>query len=276
MKESAPLRKISSEGSICTIRMLISFDDRDFGKLDIESALVDTISSSMSRQIPITRRSHPTTKGFSLAPHVLRYRKTSAYSGTEVLRHKNDNTNLHKMEGFSGSVAMTTQYNGLLLSLPCVPKQKTIQFVVGKQEDEGSAGHNHQITRWIRRHSLFHRHSACYSAKGPLINETEKDGAYSFRLRRSLSVDTMQKKRLDVTLLAPGNSHFDICSWIPPELQRRKTLGNRIKRVARGLNLVDMHWPPRKHSNISTKSGGSAEATTTTTSLKIQTCVSRT
>uniref|UniRef100_A0A5K3EQK0 CBS domain-containing protein n=1 Tax=Mesocestoides corti TaxID=53468 RepID=A0A5K3EQK0_MESCO len=236
------VRKTMSEGSICTIRMLISFDDRAVNKQDFESVLVNNLSLSVGTPAQATHRTHSETNRCSHAMHhlldaVRRRRGSVAVTHEKPLHCRHSS---QRADEFSGSVALITHHTGLLLGLPNTEKQKTVHFVVGKQDDDEAGSHH---SRWSRKSKIFQRHSACTPPK------CTEDEVLAFPLRRSVSLGKLSEglnKCMDVVLKSSDSSYLDFHS-----LYNKKTFGRRIRRVARGLNLKDMHWLSRKHSTAS-------------------------
>ena len=152
------IRKTQSEGSICTIRMLISVDDREIGKFGVESALVDNLSHSMGNSTPLGDSTHRYSsqshqRHFFHMHNLLAAMKRYKSSFHQENHYFHNHHHHHHHEEFSGHVVLTTHHTGLLLSLPNTAKPtKTVHFVVGKQEDEKT---NHHL---IRKRSRFLSH----------------------------------------------------------------------------------------------------------------------
>ncbi|VDL57420.1 unnamed protein product [Hymenolepis diminuta] len=289
------VRRAKSEGSVCNIRMLISYDDRTLlANQDLEYILLSNFSHSLG---------NPTPSGYNQTPHyesrkvlcskrnflgtMMRQKSSAGQSNQNSFLNQNHRHSVHKMEEFSGRIPLKTHHTGLLLSLPPnygnsqPPKSsKTVHFLVGKQED-------YEIpplpVRRSKRSRLFPRHSVSGTASKINLNEAtpktteEEDIVMEFPLRRSVSLDPLSERRgkcMDIVFQHTESHVLD---------SGKKTLGKRMKRVKRGLNLTDMHWISRKHSassGISLKSTGSYHATQAgevplvSLSLRIQTDVS--
>ncbi|KAH9282923.1 5'-AMP-activated protein kinase subunit gamma-2 [Echinococcus granulosus] len=285
------IRKTKSEGSICIIRMLISFDDRAVIRGDVESVLVNNLFHSMGPPTPATERTQSTSRRHSFGMHHLlgalkRHRSSTGPIHEKFFEHHNHCINnhghyqhsTHKMEEFSGQVALTTHHTGLLLSLPSPVKPvKTVHFLVGKQEDYDLTNH----LQGRRRSRLFTRHSVSATSKSHLVETakaSEEGDVIDFPLRRSISLGRLmedQNRCMDVVFQRSDSSHFEIFGLDTKHILRRK-----IRRVARGFNLTDMHWVSKKHSTssrVSLKSTSSYETTIsggvtlTSSSLRIQT-----
>lgn len=285
------IRKTKSEGSICVIRMLISFDDRAVNKQDVESALVNNLSHSMGAPTPANEHTQSTSRRHSFGMHLFlgalkQHRSSIGPIHEKIFEHRNHghyHHSTHKTEEFSGHVALTTHHTGLLLSLPSPVKPvKSVHFLVGKQEDYESTSHN----QGRRRSRLFTRHSISITSKSHLVETakaSEEGDVMDFPLRRSISLGRLmedQNKCMDVVFQHSDSSHLEVFG-----LGTKYTLGRKIRRVARGFNLTDMHWISKRHSTssgVSLKSASSYEATVggevtlTSSSLRIQTDVSRT
>ncbi|KAM7537725.1 hypothetical protein Aperf_G00000063814 [Anoplocephala perfoliata] len=154
---------------------------------------------------------------------------------------------------------------------------KSVHFVVGKQEDSETSFQPARKRKGIR---IFQRHSVNGTASKIDLSETfsrpyeEEDIKMDFPLRRSLSLGWLtnrQSKFVDVV--------FHMCENHGTEVGK-KTLGGRMRRVARRFNLSDMHWISHRHSassglslksalNYDAAAGG--EVTLVSPSLKIQT-----
>lgn len=286
-------RRTKSEGSICTIRMLISYDDRILlTNQDVESILLSNLSHSMGTQTPagVHRASHNGACRQSSNRHNF---FGSMMSHKSSVGHNNDSINPHqqnsvnKMEEFSGHVALTTHHTGLLLSLPSIQinnrvlrSDKSVHFLVGKQEDYETSLH---LVRKRKRSRMFQRHSVNGTTSKINLHEIsskpngDEDIKMDFQLRRSLSLGWLtnnQSKHMDVVFQHAENHGIGV---------GKKAFRRRMRRVARGFNLTDMHWISHKHStssgpslkstsNYEATSGG--EVTLVSSSLKIQTDVS--
>ncbi|VDM31259.1 unnamed protein product [Hydatigera taeniaeformis] len=280
------IRKIKSEGSICVIRMLISFDDRAVSKRDVESALVNSLSHSMGAPTPANERNQSTSRRHSFGMHLLlgalkRHRSSIGPIHEKFLEHHNHGHyqhSTHKTEEFSGHVALTTHHTGLLLGLPSPVKPvKSVHFLVGKQEDYDTTNHN----QGRGRSRLFTRHSINTTSKAHVVEAvkaSEDDDIMDFPLRRSISLGRFmedQNKCMDVVFQHSDCNHLEVFGS-----GSRHALGRKIRRVAKGFNLNDMHWISKRHSTssgVSLKSASSYEATVsggvtlTSSSLRIQT-----
>ena len=280
------IRKTQSEGSICTIRMLISVDDREIHKLGVESVLVDNLSHSMGNSTPAAdvnhRHASQSHHGHSFNMHHLfeamkRYKSPFHHENHDFNGHHNHH-HPHHHEEFSGHVVLTTHHTGLLLSLPNTPKPaKTVHFLVGKQEDEMT---NHHPVR--KRGRIFSHHTMGTTSKSHAFEKTSDEAdVMDFPLRRSISLGRLMdgtNKWMDVAIQHSESSHMEVFGG-------HEKKNKIMRRVSRRLNLSDMHWiTKKKHSTssrVSLKSVSSCETTSggemtlMSSSLKIQTDVSR-
>ncbi|VDN98295.1 unnamed protein product [Rodentolepis nana] len=286
------IRRTKSEGSICTIRMLISSDDRTLlTNQDLESILLNHISHSLGNPTPsgFNQTSHYGSRKTSCSKHnffgtMMRRKPFTGHTNHTNYLHQNRRHSAHKIEEFSRHIALTTHHTGLLLSLPSTfgsnptsKPSKTVHFLVGKHEDYDLPS---LPDKRPKRSRLFFRHSV--SSAAPKISLTEgtlnpPEEVMRFPLRRSVSLGLLserQKKCMDIVFQHTESHVLD---------SGKKTLAKRLKRVNRGFNLTDMHWISRKYSmssGISLKSAGSYEAAQVgemahmSLSLKIQTDVS--
>nr|CUU98300.1 hypothetical transcript [Hymenolepis microstoma] len=286
------IRRTKSEGSICTIRMLISSDDRTLlTNQGLESILLNHLSHSLG---------NPTPSGFNQTSHcgsrkvscnkqnflgtMMRRKPFTGQSSQSSYLNQNRRHSAHKIEEFSSHIALTTHHTGLLLSLPPASgnnptskSSKNVHFLVGKHEDYDLPS---LPAKRPKRSRLFFRHSVSSAAsKISLTESTLKptEEVMGFSLRRSVSLglpSERQRNSMDIVFQHAESHMLD---------SGKKSLANRMKRVNRGFNLTDMHWISRKHSNssgISLKSAGSYETAQVgemahmSMSLKIQTDVS--
>lgn len=239
MFEPKSLRRPVSEGSICTIHMLVRMDYAD-GQPIKEPNL------SRYRKHPLANASHAQ----QLKPQ---YRKFSVQCDKRM--------SVGDVAMLMDTTCMKTSHKNLLLSLPIQDYNRAVNFSIGKCP---STVKQEKKTSWFKRH-ILQRHSIGSNQK-PVISETEAQagGNFTYPVRRSVSMTCdlgSKRKSNDIFIESSDGDILKAFSLIPRLLSAQdagpiKHVGptstklRRVKKVALGLNLKAMHWPRRKNSHL--------------------------